>query len=126
MEANSFQMCQGTREPPLQWTPATIGRLGWAGPHVQDFRIAKAAGQILAQKLHANACVQGEGPPCCTCRGSWENPCGPAALSGLLLKHPTITLFIFLCLSHMEETIKQFCPISGKVLNQHQLRMTSK
>lgn len=37
-------------------------------------------------------------------------------------KHPTITLFILLCLSYMEKTTKQFCPISGKVSNQHQLR----
>ena len=31
MEANSFQMCQGTREPrepPGQWSPAVAGRLG--------------------------------------------------------------------------------------------------
>ena len=34
---------------------------------------------------------------------------------------PTITLFILLCLSYMEKTTKQFCPISGKVSNQHQL-----
>lgn len=37
-------------------------------------------------------------------------------------KHSTIPLFILLCLSYMERTTKQFCPISGKVSNQHQLR----
>lgn len=36
-------------------------------------------------------------------------------------KHSTMTLFILLCLSYMERTTKQFCPISGKVSNQHQL-----
>lgn len=84
MEANSFQMCQGTRaeprEPALQRTPAVAGRLEGTGPLDRDFRIAKAAGQILAQKLHANACVRGEGdPPGCTCRAPGK-PLPPAAL----------------------------------------------
>lgn len=63
MEANSFQMCQGTRElkePPAQWSPAVAGRLGRAGLCVPDFRTAKAAGQIPTQELHANPCEQGK------------------------------------------------------------------
>lgn len=33
--------------------------MGW--PPLQDFRIAKAAGQMPTRKLYANPCVQGDG-----------------------------------------------------------------
>lgn len=125
MEANSFQMCQGTRaeprEPALQRTPAVAGRLEGTGPLDRDFRIAKAAGQILAQKLHANACVRGEGdPPGLHLRSSGETSAASCS-AAFFLQHPTITLFSFLC----GETAKQSYPVSGKVFSQHQLCVTN-
>ena len=88
MEANSFLMCQGTREPkepPAQWSPAVAGRLGGAGLCVPDFRTAKAAGQIPTQELHANPCEQGKKDFCAA-------PAGKTPVAQLL----TMPLKIFL------------------------------
>lgn len=63
METNSFQMCQGTRAegasgPAVSCCGWEAG-MGWRP--LQDFRIAKAAGQMPTRKLYANPCVQGDG-----------------------------------------------------------------
>lgn len=67
MEANSFQMCQGTREPrepPVQWSPAMMGRLGWAGPPTpRASELPRQLGRFLLENcMQIHVCREWETP----------------------------------------------------------------